>query len=165
MVQCVECGAYGTVDDPTKEEWSEAYHAPSRPYRWEDFTRITPKGWVPTHVIRTTGGPKCECYARLGRLRPGDFERFPAEIMAPTSCLDEGSRGELNELADLVGTSDLCSLLFPHFVRGVQEYYGFRHCETVNEVAERIGQIASKGLHFSPGVVAKVLRDFAMGAR
>jgi hypothetical protein len=41
LVQCVDCGAIGTVDDPTREEWSEAFHAPERPYRWHDESRVT----------------------------------------------------------------------------------------------------------------------------
>ncbi len=48
MVQCVECGAHGTVDDPTKDEWADAFHAPSQPYLWDDNSRVT---------IRHLGGP------------------------------------------------------------------------------------------------------------
>src|SRR5262249_31755161 len=40
MLQCVECGALGTVDDPTKKEWRKGYYAPSRPYRWTDEARV-----------------------------------------------------------------------------------------------------------------------------
>jgi hypothetical protein len=41
MLQCRTCGAHGTVDDPSKEEWSRAFHAPSAPYAWEDDSRVT----------------------------------------------------------------------------------------------------------------------------
>lgn len=41
MLQCVSCGMHGTVDDPSKKEWSDAYHAPSKPYRWKDESRVT----------------------------------------------------------------------------------------------------------------------------
>ena len=41
MLQCTECGLHGTIDDPTREEWSEAFAAPSRPYPWTDEARIT----------------------------------------------------------------------------------------------------------------------------
>lgn len=34
ILVCAETGAYGIVRDPTKAEWSEAFHAPSNPYRW-----------------------------------------------------------------------------------------------------------------------------------
>jgi hypothetical protein len=40
MLQCVECGLHATVDDPSKKEWSEAFRAPSKPYRWHDDTRV-----------------------------------------------------------------------------------------------------------------------------
>lgn len=40
MLRCVECGAMATVNDPTKDEWSEAFHAPSRPYKWTDEARV-----------------------------------------------------------------------------------------------------------------------------
>ena len=40
LVQCVECGAYGKVTDPTADEWQRAFHAPSDPYRWPDNVRV-----------------------------------------------------------------------------------------------------------------------------
>jgi hypothetical protein len=52
MVQCVECGASGTVDDPTKEEWSEAFHAPTRPYRWDDDARVGVRWRGPLDITR-----------------------------------------------------------------------------------------------------------------
>jgi hypothetical protein len=53
MLQCVECGAVGTVNDPTLEEWREAYHAPSTPYQWEENNRVEiihEAGEVPPYV-------------------------------------------------------------------------------------------------------------------
>jgi hypothetical protein len=35
MLECAKTGAYGIVRNPTKEEWREAFYAPSDPYRWE----------------------------------------------------------------------------------------------------------------------------------
>jgi hypothetical protein len=43
FVQCVGCGASGTVDDPSKKEWKRAFRAPSRPYRWHDESRGVPQ--------------------------------------------------------------------------------------------------------------------------
>lgn len=34
MVYCSECDASGWVTNYTECEWSEAYHAPSRNYKW-----------------------------------------------------------------------------------------------------------------------------------
>jgi hypothetical protein len=41
MLQCIKCLAMATVDDPSEEEWSEAFYAPSTPYRWLDDSRVT----------------------------------------------------------------------------------------------------------------------------
>lgn len=35
------CGAYGYVSDPSSEEWSAAFRAPSKPYLWEESSRVT----------------------------------------------------------------------------------------------------------------------------
>lgn len=35
MLECQITGAFGIVRNPSKEEWSEAFHAPSNPYRWQ----------------------------------------------------------------------------------------------------------------------------------
>lgn len=40
MLECQKCGAYGTVNDPTAEEWGDAFHAPGNPYRWHDNSRV-----------------------------------------------------------------------------------------------------------------------------
>lgn len=34
MLEC-KCGAFGTIDIPTLEEWQAAFHAPSNPYLWD----------------------------------------------------------------------------------------------------------------------------------
>jgi len=41
MQECPKCDAYGTVDKPTRGEWSDAFYAPSNPYRWHDNSRVT----------------------------------------------------------------------------------------------------------------------------
>ena len=56
MLECAECGAFGTVDDPTKEEWAEAFQASEEPYGWEHNSRVTIRqlaGGLP-HVERVT---------------------------------------------------------------------------------------------------------------
>jgi hypothetical protein len=54
MVQCVGCGAWGTVDDPSEEEWSAAFHAPSRPYRWGEGSRVRERGYGPLYVTKAS---------------------------------------------------------------------------------------------------------------
>jgi hypothetical protein len=50
MLQCVICGAHGSVDDPTAEEWSEAYHAPSHPYLWTANDRVNVQSVLPPDI-------------------------------------------------------------------------------------------------------------------
>ena len=39
VVQCVDCGAMGKVNDPTKEEWNNT--TGDEPYPWEDAWRVS----------------------------------------------------------------------------------------------------------------------------
>ena len=41
IVQCGECGTIGAIEDPTEEEWSDAFYAPDHPYAWLDSNRVT----------------------------------------------------------------------------------------------------------------------------
>jgi hypothetical protein len=53
LVECVECGAFGTIDDPSEEEWCEAYYAPDEPYGWPEKSRVAIRGLSPIrHVAR-----------------------------------------------------------------------------------------------------------------
>jgi hypothetical protein len=56
LVECVECGAYGTVDDPSEKEWDEWY-ASGKPYGWSDKSRVTVRG-IPRfrHVLQADPG-------------------------------------------------------------------------------------------------------------
>ena len=47
MVQCVNCGSHGSVDDPSADEWNAAFYAPSNPYRWMDYERVNIRGVLP----------------------------------------------------------------------------------------------------------------------
>lgn len=40
LVQCENCRATGIVPNPTKEEWTRAFYAPSAPYHWEQSERV-----------------------------------------------------------------------------------------------------------------------------
>lgn len=43
MCQCRDCGAFGIVEEHSREEWGQAFHAPSHPYRWHDPERVIVK--------------------------------------------------------------------------------------------------------------------------
>jgi hypothetical protein len=161
MVQCIECGMMGTVDDPTKGEWSEAYHAPSRPYRWDDWARVTVQGYGAPHVIRATEATRCDCHALRGQLEVGDYERYPGSIFPSQEVVDEAGMDVVSQLADYVGGTDLCSRLLPGFIRHIEEKTGPVHPPAVHSIIRWIEAWDSKGLHFSPGVVARILREFA----
>ena len=59
------------------------------------------------------------------------------------------------DLAEFVGTSDLCSGLFPLFVRGIQEHTGQKFGMAVRRIVKRIEKIDRKGMHFSASVVSQ----------
>lgn len=161
MVQCTICGAMGTVDDPTKEEWSQAFHAPSRPYRWQDGLRVTIRhATSPTfYVVRKQEGgecdPDCPCKTEVG-----EYERFPAEVLHKTRKLTANEKRELAELADSVKDSDLCSTLFPAVIEGYQRDAGGESSAAVRQLAQRIDAFHRKGLHFRPAILAMLLREF-----
>jgi hypothetical protein len=44
IVECRLTGAMGIVRNPSRSEWSDAFDAPSKPYRWMESARV--------HVVR-----------------------------------------------------------------------------------------------------------------
>jgi len=53
MVFC-ECGDYGIVRNPTREEWSLAFIAPSEPYPWvegDERVEIVPNHTTAIHPV------------------------------------------------------------------------------------------------------------------
>jgi hypothetical protein len=163
MLQCVDCGQHGTVNAPTKKEWERAFHAPSRPYRWVDESRVHVRDALGSrpYVMRTVAGKKCECFSRRGVTEPKDYERVPAEIIRSDLLITPADREELVELARFVKGTDLCSRLFPLFIQSYQQDTGNVFPDVVHRVARRIEQIDAKGLHFSAPVVARVLWEYA----
>ena len=160
MLQCVQCGAMGTVDRPTKTEWNDAFHAPACPYRSRDPSRVTirHKTFPEFYVVPQQPGPDCEC--PNGKI-VSEYERVPIEIIRQPPAFGDGDRQELETLADFVATTDLCSLLFPAYIEGFQEYTGQKCSPAVREIAKRIDGIHRKGLHCRPAIVARLLREFA----
>ena len=49
ICECRDCGHPGVVSDPTDEEWSASFTAPSSPVPWPDASRVRP-------LIRTESG-------------------------------------------------------------------------------------------------------------
>jgi hypothetical protein len=161
MLQCVECGLMGIVEDPSKQEWSEAFYAPSSPYRWLDESRVIQKGIALFRVIRFIDGPACPCPSKRNLPRNTGYQRIPGGIWEHTDVFSAEVKAELIKLADFVGGSELCSHLLPHFIRSCEADMGVRHPEAAHRIIKRIEQFDSKCLHCSPAVVAKIIRDYA----
>lgn len=86
---------------------------------------------------------------------------MPDGIWMHTCGLSDEEKAELNNLADFVGGSDLCSRLLPLFVRSFEDHSGQRHSEATHEIIDRIERWDAKGMHMVPGLVARIIRKFA----
>jgi len=156
MVQCVGCGLHGTVEDPSEEEWSEAYHAPERPYRWHDDSRVHVRDAGPVYVRksaladRSTAGPV--------------YERIPREVMGKVVPVSHEEREELRTLAEVVLDGDLDSRLFPLFVKSFHEDTGTEPGRATRKLAVRIGQFERRGVYFPAQTIAKALACYAQEA-
>ena len=78
-----------------------------------------------------------------------------------TEVFSDKVKAELIELADFVGGSELCSHLLPLFIRSCEADSGLRHPEAMHTIVDRIEEVDLEGLHCSPSVVARIIRDFA----
>ena len=110
------------------------------------------------------GAKECPCYAELGVLEPGDYERVWVEATARKPEVTAEAREELLELAALADeTGELCSTLFPAFVEGFQQDTGGEPCYPVRWFAKRIEELRARSAHCSPSVIATLLRELAKG--
>jgi len=164
MLQCVKCGLHATVDDPSKKEWSNAFYAPSKPFRWHDETRVVIHGDHPTEQPYVQKKPpnvkKCVCYTKLGVPEPGDYERVWIEATRPKPEVTPEARKELLELAAIAeGADDLCSTFFPLFIEGFQQDTGGESSYAVRWFAKRIRELRAMGVHCSSSVMATLLRE------
>ena len=161
MLQCVECGLMGTIENPSKEEWSQAFHASSRPYPWSDEGRVVHKQIASFRVIRAIESPECPCPRHSLLPENMAMSEFLVAFGSTTRRSADDVRAELIDLADFVGGSELCSHLLPLFIRSFEADTGQRHSEAMHLIVNRIEKFDLKGLHCSPAVVAKIIRDFA----
>jgi hypothetical protein len=167
MLQCVCCGLHGTVRDPSLREWSKAFRAPSRPYRWTAEGRVHIQAAIPRHppyVMRTVAGPRCECYAQLGILLPREYERTPGRLIRPRRSLSMQEQEALLGLASFIRTTDLCSLVFPVFIEHCDDKPTLEIPSVIREIARDFAKLNGL-LHFSAQVVARTLTDYATSAK
>jgi hypothetical protein len=161
MVQCVRCQAHATIDKPSQEDWQAAFHAPSKPYRWSDESRLTIRGCGPICVIARQPGTSCECIEQGHVAALGDYERVPGGIMVPERLPTQSERADLSALSDSVLEGGLCSRLLAVFLQGIQEHMGFEPSGSARHLAQIIDEWDRNGLHMSPGLVARIVREWA----
>jgi hypothetical protein len=165
MLQCVECGGMGTIDDPSPQEWSDAFHAPSRPYRWHEGTRVTVRATASPRVIRAVHHSPCDRPSQRDLPETRGYDRVPGGIWEHSDRLTDQDKSELNDFADFIAESDLCSRLVPEFIRCVEADSGHRCNPIIHKVVDRIEQYDFVGLHCSPAVVARIIREYAAWER
>lgn len=161
MVQCCKCRLHGVVEDPSSDEWSTAFHAPSRPYQWHAGERVTarPEMGRPLYVVRSRKGKTCECYDRWNLITPEKYERFPAEVVRLQVEIACDERDQLLEWARFLEGTDICSFLLECFVHSFEKDRRSEVPQTIHEIARRLKRLDDQGLHCSPAVVAKVLKE------
>lgn len=152
MLQCVECGRHGTVNDPTREEWSAGYHAPSKPYRWADIRRVTVRKNGPRYVARSESNP-------------GQYERIPRELMGRVRPVTAKEADELESLAQVAIDGRLDGSQFPVFLRSFMRDAGYEPSETAIRLACRLEEWSGRGFLAPPETVASVLKWYAREGR
>jgi hypothetical protein len=166
MVQCLHCGLHGTVNDPSKKEWTEAFDAPTKPYPWRDQTRVVIHEERPKsqrYAQKKAPSPnKCVCDLALRVPEPGAKERFWIEVLTSKPDVTREARQEILRLAALAeDTDELCSTLFPVFVEGYQQHTGVEPTYAVRWFAKQIETLRMKGIHCSSSKMANLLRELA----
>jgi len=149
MVQCVQCGLHGTVVDPTREEWSAAFCAPSKPYRWPDYSRVT--------VMQN--GPRCVARSESN---PAEYERIPREIMGKVLPVTAEERADLEALMEVAVEESVDGRMFPVLVRSVQENTGREPTGAVKRLAQRFQEWCEAGFPAPPETVASVLKWYVL---
>ena len=142
MLNCTKCGAMGTVNEPSNEEWSEAFHAPSKPYNWTDNARVTLRQSGPVYVERAPGS------GRSGR------------IIVPETPLTLQERDELKVLEDVVIKAELDGGLFPLYIRHFENDTGAEPTGAVKRLAARIKELVGQRRKFTPAMMAIVIREY-----
>jgi hypothetical protein len=161
MLKCVECGAMGTINDPSAEDWSDAYQAPSRPYRWKDGTRITDRGIAFTRIIRAVHNSLCGCPCQRGLPEKRGYDRLTEGIWEHSDHLSDHQKAVLIEFAAFVAESELCSRFLPAFIQSLDADRVHRSNWVIYNLVDRIEQFDAVGLHCSPAVVARIFREYA----
>lgn len=142
MLNCRDCGAMGTVDDPSSEEWSNAFHAPTTPYSWDDESRVSVRQQGPVYVKKATNSDSS------GRIKP------------PSKRLTQQELVELTSLEELVIEASLDGRLFPLFLHSFQQNSGREVCGATKRLASQVEKLVAAGRCFTPAMMGIVIREY-----
>ena len=142
MLNCTACGAMGTVDDPSRDEWASAYEAPSKPYRWTDNSRVRFRQAGPVYVERWTSSPTA------------------GKIIASETPLTERELKELKLLEDTASEAELDGQLLDGYVHMFQEVSRIQPTRAIEQLTEQFSGLVSQGRVFTPAMLAIVIREY-----
>ena len=129
MLQCVECGAMATVDDPTKEEWGQCVPCPVQAVPMDRRSTSSCPARAAMPSLRRPNREKrcydCACPPKFLVTGAG-IRALPCRDRQAGEVLTKEDVAELEQLAELVTKFDLCSRLFPMFIHSYQDRHGQR---------------------------------------
>lgn len=142
MLNCRDCGAMGTVDDPSSEEWKMAFHAPTTPYSWDDESRVSVRQQEPFYVTKESSSDSS------GRITP------------PSKRLTLQELSELKTLDKIVIEASLDGHLFPLYLRSFAEDTGREFCGVAKRLASQVEKLVAAGRCFTPAMMGIVIREY-----
>lgn len=147
MLQCIRCGKHGVVKDPSKSEWAEAWHAPTRPYRWARGQRVCvqPQKTAPYVAVAENG----------------ELQRIPREVICSLPLINEQEAEELSELIGLVKQEEMNSELFVLFIDSANEHFGTTPSVCVSSLCRRFKEHSRRGGIYPALWVENALRWYA----
>lgn len=147
MLQCVYCGQHGVVKDPSESEWSDAFHAPTRPYRWTVGQRVSvqPKRTAP-YVAVDEGGV---------------LQSVPREVIRSLPPISEEDAHELFGLIPLVEKDNMNSELFVLFIESANEHFRTTPSVCVSNLCRRFKEHSRRGRVYPTRWVVNALRWYA----
>ena len=139
MLNCKDCGAMGTVADPSSEEWGKAFEAPCKPYLWNEESRVS---------IRQTGPFYVKEEAASGFIQPSKNPLTMQEF------------SELKTLETLVIKANLDGQSLPLLVRSFQQEIGREMLGATKLFMSHLWRVVNSGRQFTPAMIGIAIREF-----
>lgn len=147
MLQCTRCGLHGTVSDPSEAEWSKAFHAPKRPYKWVQDQRVNVQPQKTTPYVAIDDD--------------GVLRRVPREIICSLPQINKEEAEELFGLIDLVEQEGMDSELFWRFIESANAKMGTTPSPGVANLTNRLKEHSSRGIAYPTHWVSNSIRWYA----